>query len=231
MCRRSRLVRRANCPPETHEPYEQAIRDAGREVGHALLERKQFGQAWAFFRMLGEPEPVRAALEAYTPGPEDDVYPVIEIAWQNGGAAEEGLRPRTRPARRLFGHHDGEQFGHDRQRRAARLLRRPTGAGSARAAHRAAAKRRSQGAAMQSLHGRDHRADRRGAPRTLRRRLVPHRHVAPVERGADEYVPAGRAGERTGPRAMYLRPASCPAACKGTTIRRSRRTTTITWRS
>ena len=28
-------------PPATHEPYEQAIRDAGREVGHALLERKQ----------------------------------------------------------------------------------------------------------------------------------------------------------------------------------------------
>lgn len=78
-------------PPETHEPYEAAIRDAGREVGHALLARNEFGRAWGFFRMLGEPEPVRAALEAYTPGPDDDVYPVIEIAWQNGVLPKKGF--------------------------------------------------------------------------------------------------------------------------------------------
>jgi len=78
-------------PPETHEPYEQAIRAAGREVGHALLERKQYGPAWAFFRMLGEPEPVKSALEAYTPGPDDDVYPVIEIAWQNAVLPKKGF--------------------------------------------------------------------------------------------------------------------------------------------
>src|SRR5262245_26316715 len=47
-------------PAHTHEPYEQAIREAGREVGHSLLERKQYGQAWAFFRMLNEPEPVKS---------------------------------------------------------------------------------------------------------------------------------------------------------------------------
>ena len=78
-------------PPATHEPYEAAIREAGREVGHALLERKQYGQAWAFFRMLGEPEPVKAALEAYVPGPDDDVYPVIEIAWQNAVLPKKGF--------------------------------------------------------------------------------------------------------------------------------------------
>jgi hypothetical protein len=78
-------------PSHTHEPYEQAIREAGREVGHALLARKQYGQAWAFFRMLGEPEPVRAALDAYTPGPDDDVYPVIEIAWQNAVLPKKGF--------------------------------------------------------------------------------------------------------------------------------------------
>ena len=77
-------------PPETHEPYEQAIREAGREVGQALLARGRFSQAWGFFRMLGEPEPVRAALEAYQPGPDDDVYPVIEIAWQGGVLPKKG---------------------------------------------------------------------------------------------------------------------------------------------
>ncbi|HVL12281.1 MAG TPA: hypothetical protein VM529_06935, partial [Gemmata sp.] len=78
-------------PPETHEPYEQAIREAGREVGQALLARGRFSQAWGFFRMLGEPEPVRAALEAYQPGPDDDVYPVIEIAWQGGVLPKKGF--------------------------------------------------------------------------------------------------------------------------------------------
>ena len=78
-------------PAHTHEPYENAIRDAGRHVGGLLLERKDYSKAWAFFRMLGEPEPMREALEAFTPGPDDDVYPVIEIAWQNGVLPKKGF--------------------------------------------------------------------------------------------------------------------------------------------
>jgi len=78
-------------PPESHEPYEQSIRDAGREIGTALLERRKFQQAWMFFRMLGEPEPVKAALEAFEPGPDDDVYPIIEIAWQGGLLPKKGF--------------------------------------------------------------------------------------------------------------------------------------------
>lgn len=78
-------------PAHTHEPYEDAIRAAARHVGGLLLERRQFPQAWTFFRMLGEPEPVRAALEAYVPGPDDEVYPVIEIAWQGGVLPKKGF--------------------------------------------------------------------------------------------------------------------------------------------
>jgi hypothetical protein len=81
----------SDLPPHTHEPYEQAIREAGREVGHALLARQRYAHAWGFFRMLGEPEPVRAALERYAPGPDDDVYPVIEIAWQNQVLPKKGF--------------------------------------------------------------------------------------------------------------------------------------------
>jgi hypothetical protein len=81
----------ADLPPETHEPYEDAIREAGREVGKALLERKKFGLAWGFFRMLGEPEPVKAALEAFEPGPDDDIYPIIELAWQGGLLPKKGF--------------------------------------------------------------------------------------------------------------------------------------------
>jgi len=78
-------------PPETHEPYEQTIREVGREIGTSLLERRKFQQAWVFFRMLGEPEPVRAALEAFDPGPDDDVYPIIELAWQGGLLPKKGF--------------------------------------------------------------------------------------------------------------------------------------------
>ncbi|MBN9120377.1 MAG: hypothetical protein J0I06_14675, partial [Planctomycetes bacterium] len=78
-------------PPQTHEPYENAIREAGRHVGGLLLQGKQYAKAWAFFRMLGEPEPMREALEAFAPGPDDDVYPIIEIAWQNGLLPKKGF--------------------------------------------------------------------------------------------------------------------------------------------
>ncbi|AWM39481.1 hypothetical protein GobsT_21890 [Gemmata obscuriglobus] len=78
-------------PAHTHAPYEDAIRAAARHVGGLLLERKEFSKAWAFFRMLDEPEPVRAALAAYAPGPDDDVYPVIEVAWQGGVLPKKGF--------------------------------------------------------------------------------------------------------------------------------------------
>ena len=41
--------------------------------------------------MLGEPEPMREALEKFTPGPDDDVYPIIEIAWQGGILPKKGF--------------------------------------------------------------------------------------------------------------------------------------------
>lgn len=78
-------------PPHTHEPYEQAIREAGREVGNALIALGRLSHAWGFFRMLNEPEPIRAALAAFEPGPDDDVYPVIEIAWQGGVLPKKGF--------------------------------------------------------------------------------------------------------------------------------------------
>ncbi len=74
----------ADLPDTTHAEYEQAIREAGREVGGIYLTRNDLFKAWGFFRMLGEPEPVRAALEAYTPGEDDDTYGVVDIAWQQG---------------------------------------------------------------------------------------------------------------------------------------------------
>ena len=81
----------ADLPAHTHEPYEQAIREAGREVGQIFLARGEVPKAWTFFRMLGEPDPVREALAKFDPKPDDDVYPLIEIAWQNGVLPEKGF--------------------------------------------------------------------------------------------------------------------------------------------
>jgi hypothetical protein len=81
----------ADLPPHTHEPYEEAIRAAGRLVGGIHLDRGELPKAWTYFRMLGEPEPVRSALERYQPQPDDDIYPLIEIAWQNGVLPKKGF--------------------------------------------------------------------------------------------------------------------------------------------
>lgn len=71
----------SDLPPETHEAYESAIRESAREVGHALLAQRDFGRAWGYFRLIGESAPVRDALDQYEPGPNDDTYPIVDIAW------------------------------------------------------------------------------------------------------------------------------------------------------
>jgi hypothetical protein len=81
----------AELPPETHDAYEEAIRAAGREVGGLYLDRGDIPRAWMYFRMLGEPDPVRQALAKYNPGPDDDTYPVVEVAWHQGVLPEKGF--------------------------------------------------------------------------------------------------------------------------------------------
>ncbi len=78
-------------PPDAHEAYEDAIRQAARRVGGMLLARGDIAKAWAYFRIINEPGPVKEALAAYAPGPDDDVYPIVEIAWQQGLAPERGF--------------------------------------------------------------------------------------------------------------------------------------------
>jgi hypothetical protein len=69
-------------PSHTHEAYEEAIRQTGREVGQILLNKRDIPRAWTYFRILGEPEPVRQALETFIPQPGEDTYGLVEVAWQ-----------------------------------------------------------------------------------------------------------------------------------------------------
>lgn len=78
-------------PAEHHDAYEVAIREAAREVGNLYLAQEDIPKAWPFFRLIDEPEPIRRAIAEYAPGSEDDPFPVVEIAWQQGISPEKGF--------------------------------------------------------------------------------------------------------------------------------------------
>jgi hypothetical protein len=78
-------------PEESHEPYEEAIRMAGREVGSLYLEQGDIPRAWVYFRMLGENEAVKAALDKYQPQENDDVQQLVDIAFHQGVNPQRGF--------------------------------------------------------------------------------------------------------------------------------------------
>ena len=75
-------------PEKHHAEYEEAIRQAGRQVGKLFLDNGNLPQAWAYYRMIGEPEPVKAVLDAYQAGEEEYVQPLVQVAFY------EGVHPR-----------------------------------------------------------------------------------------------------------------------------------------
>jgi hypothetical protein len=78
-------------PEPVQRAYEEGIREAGRLVGRLYLEEGNIPQAWMYFRMLGEPEPVAQALERYQFNEGEDCQPVIEIALQEGVLPRKGF--------------------------------------------------------------------------------------------------------------------------------------------
>jgi hypothetical protein len=78
-------------PAELHESYEETIRQAGRLVGGLYLQEGDLVHAWAYFRMLGEPEPVRAALENAQPGESENCQQLVDIALHQGVHPKKGF--------------------------------------------------------------------------------------------------------------------------------------------
>src|SRR4051812_3849656 len=78
-------------PEGLHNSYEDAIRKAARLVGGLYLSEGNLPQAWAYFRMLGEPEPMRAALERYQPAEDEDIQPLVHIAFYEGAHPQKGF--------------------------------------------------------------------------------------------------------------------------------------------
>jgi hypothetical protein len=78
-------------PAALHAAYEDGIREAGREVGMLYLQQGDIPRAWAYFRMIGEPGPVAAALEEFQLGDGEDSQQVIEIAFHQGVQPRKGF--------------------------------------------------------------------------------------------------------------------------------------------
>jgi hypothetical protein len=68
-------------PPEVHQPYEDAIRESARLVGRLYLDEGNISHAWMFFRMLGEVDAVRDAIENFQPADGEDCHPIVDIAY------------------------------------------------------------------------------------------------------------------------------------------------------
>src|ERR1700722_7802122 len=75
-----------NLAGEELSSYESALNKAAREAGELLLSAGDIVSAWTYFKALGDPAPVAAAIEKTDRG--EQIDRVIEIAYN------EGVNPR-----------------------------------------------------------------------------------------------------------------------------------------
>jgi hypothetical protein len=78
-------------PAGAHHAFEDGIREAARTVGKLWLEAGDIPQAWAYYRMLGETEPVAQALDKIELQEDQDVQPLIDIAFHQGVHPKKGF--------------------------------------------------------------------------------------------------------------------------------------------
>jgi hypothetical protein len=72
--------------------YEDRYIEAIRAVGSKYLEAGEIGNAWAYFRVIGEPGPVAKAINEYVPGEDDErLGGIIEVALHHGAAPVKGF--------------------------------------------------------------------------------------------------------------------------------------------
>ena len=81
----------SDVPPERQAEFEEAIRQACREVGTLYLAQGNLPQAWAYYRMIGEPAAVEEALAGRRPGEDEDIEPLIQIALYEGVLPRQGF--------------------------------------------------------------------------------------------------------------------------------------------
>ena len=76
-------------PLEQQGPYGAAMTDAAREAGHSYLADGDIVNAWTYFRAIGEPGPVAAAIENVQSG--EAIEGVLAIALVEGVSPRRGF--------------------------------------------------------------------------------------------------------------------------------------------
>lgn len=85
----------SDIPVDIRNAYEEKLVEACRRVGNWLLENGEVGQAFHYFNMLGELEPVREAIDKFVPPEDDDdrkVEEIVEVAVGQGVHPSKGLK-------------------------------------------------------------------------------------------------------------------------------------------
>ena len=80
--------------PEKHEKaFKDAYVQAAREVGQCFIDDGNLQDAWAYFRTIGEPEPIRAAIEKVRVPrePDEEFDHVMNLALYEGAHISKGL--------------------------------------------------------------------------------------------------------------------------------------------
>jgi hypothetical protein len=80
-------------PEPLRSRFEDRYVEAIRQVGAKLLAAGDIPGAWPYYRILGEKEPVAAALDAYSPAEGDErLGQIIEVAFNQGAHPRRGWR-------------------------------------------------------------------------------------------------------------------------------------------
>lgn len=82
-----------NVPSEQESAFREAYFAAARKVGTLFLENDGLSDAWAYFRTIGEPEPVRNAIEKIRVPrePDEQFDEIMNLALYEGAHVVKGL--------------------------------------------------------------------------------------------------------------------------------------------
>jgi hypothetical protein len=79
-------------PEAARARYEERYVDAIRVVGGRFLARGDIAAAWPYFRAIAESQPIRDALDAYTPAQDDErLNSIVEVAFNQGVHPRKGF--------------------------------------------------------------------------------------------------------------------------------------------
>ena len=82
----------ANLPEPLRGQFEERYVEAIRRVGQRYLEAGDIPTAWAYYRVIAEPEPVARAIGDFKPSDSDDkLGPIIEVAFNHGVSPRRGF--------------------------------------------------------------------------------------------------------------------------------------------